>query len=211
MATTDAINAVCNAIVYIMRTSMAGQSVAMGFDELDPEFATYTSKDFTDAPAQTKVTIGATVFLYRVLPNINHRTPPGRVLPNGQRQRAKLPVDLHLMVTIWGDTATTQNRLIGWVLRTLEDYPTIPASILNLNLSEPIFRDDEATEFTIGEMSGDELLQLWDQLGDGELYYHLSIPYIARAVSIESQRTQDEHDPVQVRTLNMQHYDEGSS
>lgn len=211
MATTDAINAVCNSIVHILTTSMAAQIVDQGFEDIDPQFAVYTSRDFSEPPAQIEVSVGATVFLYRVLPNIYHRTPPGRVLPNGQRQRTKLPLDLHLMVTIWGDSSTAQNRLVGWVLRTLEDYPTLPASLLNLNASQPIFNDNESVEFTISEMGGDEMLQLWDQLGDGELYYHVSIPYIVRAVSIESQRTLNDHDPVQVRTMDMQRYDGDSS
>jgi hypothetical protein len=211
VATTDAINAVCNAIIHILQSAMAAQRVALGFDQINPQFAVYSSRDFTDPPGQVEVTTGATVFLYRVLPNIHHRTPAGRILPDGQRQRPKLPLDLHLIVTIWGANPVSQNRLVGWVTRTLEDYPTIPPAILNLNATRPIFNPDEAVELTISEMSGDELLQIWDQLGDGNVTYHISIPYLVRAVGIESQRVLNELEAVQIRSMDIRRFDEDES
>lgn len=191
---------------------MEAQRTELGLDTIDPQFAVYTSKDFSDPAGQREVTVGATVFLYRVLPNIHRRTPAGRVLPDGRRRRTSLPLDLHLIVTIWGDQADTQNLLVGWVLRELEDYPTIPASVLNLNQAQAVFDPEESVELTISEMSGEEILQLWDQLGNGgDIYYRISIPYIVRAVSVESSRFVETGDPTQVRTLDMQRFDGGGA
>lgn len=205
MATTDAVRAVCDAVVHILETTMNAERDDLGFgNAINPTFAVYTGEDFTNQNGNNHVTTGATVFLYRALPNLSHRTPAGRILPNGQRQRRQLPLDLHLIVTIWGATADTQNRLVGWVLRTLEDYPTIPASVLNIGETAPIFQADEAVELVISEMSGDELLQLWDMLGNGDLYYQISIPYVARNILIESHRADTLAADVQIRTLDMQ-------
>ncbi|HLV35076.1 MAG TPA: DUF4255 domain-containing protein [Spirillospora sp.] len=208
MATTDAVRAVCDAMVHILNTTMNAEREDLGFDNgINPTFAVYTGEDFTDQNGQNHVSTGASVFLYRVLPNLSHRTPAGRVLTNGQRQRHQLPLDLHLIVTIWASSADTQNRLVGWVLRTLEDYPSIPASVLNIGQPERVFRDDESVELVIGEMAGDELLQLWDMLGNGDLHYQISIPYIVRNLLIESHRTDAPAADVQIRTLDMNRLD----
>lgn len=210
MATTDAVNSVCYAMTHILRSTMNTQISDLGFDTINPTFEVYSAKDFTD-DGQPTVVSGASVYLYRVFPNLTQRTPPGHRLSGGERQRPRLPLDLHLIVTIWGSSADTQNRLVGWVARTLEDYPVIPSAVLNLNSTRQVFRDSESVELTIGEMGNDELLQMWDMLAKGELEYHLCIPYIARAVYIESQRLVGEGEPVQVRTLDMQRYDGASS
>lgn len=207
MATTDAVNRVCQAMVHILRATMNTQIADLGFDTINPTFEVYSAKDFTDNNGQNHITSGASVFLFRVYPNLTQRTPPGRVFANGDRQRPRLPLDLHLIVTIWGNSADTQNRLVGWVTRTLEDYPVIPPSVLNLNSSREVFRDNESVELTIGEMESEQLLQMWDMLSNSEVEYHLCIPYIARAVYLDSQRLVGESEPVQVRALDMNRYD----
>ena len=206
MATTDAVSAVCEAVVHILRTTMEAEQESLNFDSVPnaPRFEVYTAQDFTNNSSQRRVKTGASLFLYRALPNLSHRTPAGRVLPNGQRQRSQLPLDLHLIVTIWGEDPSTQNRLVGWVLRTLEDYPSMPAAVLNVGRTVPVFQNEESVELVIGEMEGEELLQLWDILGNGDLFYQISIPYIVRNVHIESHRLDDSTTVVQTRALDIQ-------
>ncbi len=202
MASTDAVNAVCSAIVHILKTTMAEQRGELGFDSISPTFEVYQPDDFSN-PGSRHITSGASVFLYRALPNLSHRTPSGDLLPDGRRQYSKLPLDLHLLVTIWGKDPSTQNRLVGWVMRTLEDYPLIPASILNIGSEASIFEDNEAVELLLSEMDGEELLQLWDMLGNGEIHYQITIPYLVRNLLLESRRTMPVGEPVQVRTADM--------
>jgi hypothetical protein len=208
MATTDAINAVCNAIVHILQAAMAEQRVELGFDEINPTFAVYQPSDFvnpnSNGNASGRISSGASVFLYRALPNLSHRTPSGALLPDGRRHYASLPLDLYLLITIWGESASTQNRLVGWVMRTLEDYPLIPAAVLNINSSTPIFDESEAVELVLSEMNGEELLQLWDTLGNGELHYQITIPYLVRNLLLASRQIRGTGEPVQVRTADMQ-------
>lgn len=206
MATTDAVSAVCDAMVHILRTTLEAErdSLNFGSGPAAPRFEVYTAQDFTNNGSSRHIRTGASLFLYRVLPNLAHRTPAGRVQPDGQRQRSQLPLDLHVIVTIWGEDPTMQNRLVGWVLRTLEDYPSLPAAVLNVGRTTPVFQEDESAQLVIGEMEGDELLQLWDMLGNGELYYQISIPYIVRNVQVESHRLDDLATVVQTRGLDIQ-------
>lgn len=207
MATTDAANTICNAIVHILQSSMAEQSSELGLEDIQPRFSVYQSDDFSNPDSSRHVVSGASVFLYRALPNLSHRTPSGNLLPNGQRQYSKLPLDLYLLVTIWGNTPSTQNRLVGWVMRTLEDYTLIPATVLNIGSDTPIFEDSEAVELLLSEMNGEELLQLWDMLGNGELRYQITLPYLVRNLMLESRRVIPINEPVQVRTADMQRFD----
>ena len=49
----------------------------------------------------------------------------------------------------------------------------------------------------MAEMATEDLFRLWELVGVGT--YHLSIPYVARNVRIESRRTITRGDLVQVR------------
>lgn len=207
MATTDAASAVCNAIVHILRSSMAEQVTELNLSGVNPRFEVYQPDDFANASSPRHINSGASVFLYRALPNLSHRTPSGNVRADGQRQFHKLPLDLYLLITIWGEDPSTQNRLVGWVLRTLEDYPLIPASVLNIGNNTPVFGDAEAVELLLSEMTGEELLQLWDMLGTGELHYQITIPYLVRNLLLDSRRTVAVGEPVQARTLDMHRFD----
>jgi hypothetical protein len=211
VANTDAVSAVCDAIVHILKASMQEQAAELNFDSVSPAFAVFTAKDFTRPSEDGALTTGASVFLYRVAPNLSHRTPAGRQLPDGRRLFNKLPLDLYIIVTIWAGKSSTQNRLVGWVLRTLEDYPVIPASVLNLGRNRPVFEDEEAVELAFSEINGEELLQLWDVLGNGELQYQISVPYLARNVFIDSRRMSELGEPVQIRTADMQRVNGDSS
>lgn len=208
MATTDAVNAVCNAIVHILRSSMAEQAAELNLTSINPRFEVYQPDDFADSGSPRHINSGASIFLYRALPNLLHRTPSGHIRPDGQRQIPKLPLDLYLLITIWGESPSTQNRLLGWVLRTLEDYPLIPASVLNIGSNSTIFEQNEAVELLLSEMEGEELLQLWDMLGNGEVHYQVTIPYLVRNLLLDSRRTLATGEPVQSRTLEMYELDE---
>jgi hypothetical protein len=89
----------------------------------------------------------------------------------------------------------------------LEDYPLIPAAVLNIGSTTPVFTDTEAVELLLSEMEGEELLQLWDMLGNGEVHYQITIPYLVRSLLLDSRRTLATGEPVQSRTLEMYEFD----
>jgi hypothetical protein len=191
MAGVRAVAATCEAVRHVLES--AAEADGLGFDM---QFQVYGPADFgSDTPA---ITTGVSIFLYRVLPNLSHRTPAGRVLPDGRRHRSHLPIDLHLLLTVWAGLPETQNTIVAWLMRTLEDYPTLPASLLNIN-HEGTFAAEESAELVLNEMPGEEILHLWEVLG--QRIYKISIPYVVRALFIESQRIEPVAEPVQVRTF----------
>jgi hypothetical protein len=194
MASVNAIAAVCEAIKLILDSTMEAEVAELGLSAMKPVFSVVTSQAYLTVPTNNTITIVA----YRVLPNLSHRTPAGRLLPNGKRQRTRLPVDLHLLITIWGTSAGTEQKLIGWTMRTLEDYPTLPSSLLNMEYPGT-FGQDEAIELAISELTLEETLNLWEKLSKSETTYRVSIPYVARAIFLESKREEPAGELVQIR------------
>lgn len=191
MADHRAIMAVGEAIVNLLRAS---------YDPSDfngqLEFKVITSNQYRDPQIQR----GASLFLYRVYPNGVHRTPPGRVQGNGRLQTV-LPLDLHFLLTVWGQEATLQHSLLGWILRTIEDTPILPANVLNSFVPD-VFGPEETVEIGFAEMRTEDLLRYWEVLNLG--IYQLSVPYLARIVRIESEQVLTEGTrPIQERRLRM--------
>ena len=192
MATVHAISATCQAVRHVLDSAARADNLG-----LDVQVRVYGPPDFR-GDTNNSLTTGVSIFLYRVLPNLTHRTPAGRLEPNGARHRTQLPLDLHLLLTAWATQPDTENMLVAWMMRTLENYPTLPASVLNIGRAGT-FRPDEAVELVISEIPGEEVLHLWEVLG--ERIYHISIPYVAKAVFIESELLEPQFAPVQIRTL----------
>ena len=175
MADYRAIKGVTEAVIYLLRSSYRYEEFN---NEL--EFRIFTSRDFAKPIAN-----GASLFLYRIYPNGVHRTPAGRVGRDGRRLQTQLPVELHFLLTIWGKEYSLQHSVAGWIMRTLEDNPILPAGLLNA--TEPgIFRHDETVEICLAELRTEDLLRIWEVLGLN--IYQLSVPYVARVINIESQQ-----------------------
>lgn len=190
MANFRALSAVSRSIVNVLESNYDPAD----FNN-DLEFGVYTARDFT-----SPMTAGVSLFLYRVYHNGTNRTPVGRRGADGRRQRPRLPLDMHFILTVWGASASLQHAVAGWMMRTLEDHPVLTAGFLNAE--EPnTFGPDEMVEIGPVELSNDELLRLWEGLVQHT--YHLSIPYLARTVMIDSLYADDEHAPVIARRLGM--------
>lgn len=174
MADHRAIMAVAESVVNLLRSSYRPADF-----NVDLEFRTFTARDFsTNAIAN-----GVSLFLYRVFPFGTVRTPPGRLDSLGRRLRGPLPVELHFLLTVWAKEASLQHAILGWMMRTLEDSPILPAGALNA-AAEGSFRADELVDVSLAELTNEDLLRIWEVLG---LHvYQVSVPYIARAVLIES-------------------------
>ncbi len=190
MANYRSIAAVSRAVITLLE---ANYDRAL-FDH-DLEFDVYTNRDF-----QSPMTAGVSLFVYRVFHNGTNRTPPGRIGADGRRQRPRLPLDLHFMLTAWAPTASLQQVIIGWMMRVLEDHSLLPAGFLNH--AEPgSFRPDEIIELGPIELTTEDLLNLWERLANHR--YVLSVPYVARTVMIESDTADDAPRDVNERLFAM--------
>lgn len=142
------------------------------------DFQVYVSDDFTHPMEQ-----GVSLFLYRIYPNGAVRAPQGRILPDGRRQRPKLPLDLHFLATAWARKASLQHEIAGWMMRVIEDHSVLSAELLN-GPRPGVFQPEETVALSHTDLSVEDTFRIWDTVIDHA--YQLSVPYVARTVEIES-------------------------
>ncbi len=175
MADYRAVATVTEAVLQLLRSNY----VPADFDQ-ELEFKVFTAKDFTKP-----LNAGVSLFLYRIFPNGVQRNPPGRTTPQGRPLPALLPLELHMLLTVWGREASLQHTIAGWMMRVIEDQPVFPAGMLNA-VTPGVFRPDETVEVLLTELTNEDLLRIWDTLVQN--VYQLSVPYVARVIRIESAR-----------------------
>jgi uncharacterized protein DUF4255 len=187
MATTQAIAATGQAILGLLSDACPKTEFSSASFEL------YQISNFQSPMAE-----GISLYLYRVAINGARRNLPSTVGLDGQRYRPAVPLDLHYVVTAWARTAVKQQRLLGWVIRMLEDVPILPAGLLNHYGPEPeIFKPSETVEVILESLS----LQDWNNLWSASKTNTptLSVGYVARMIGIESSMTLSEVAAVQTR------------
>lgn len=168
-----------------------------------PEFpsldvAVFQARDFSEAvPTTGRISI----FLYRVAVNTSRRNLPPKMNEEGtRRMRPAIPLDLHYAISAWALKADLQQRLLGWAVRTLEDAPIFPASVLNRLQAEHVFRSTETVELVCDPWPLQDLSVLWELTKPN---VPLSIGYVARMVAIESEPPQYEEAAVQTRDFDL--------
>ena len=192
MANYRAITAVSEAIIYLLES----QFLLGEFDGNQLEFRVYLAKDFA-----TPMQAGVSLLLYRIYANGTHRTPRGRLSPDGRQHYPQLPLDLHFLLTAWAQDASLQHTIAGWMMRILEDTPSLPPGLLNRNYPN-IFHPDESVEISLAELTTEEMFRIWEVIVNNA--YQISVPYVARVVRIESQQTQSDGQPIQERSFDYQ-------
>jgi hypothetical protein len=194
MADFRALATVCEAVIQILRSNYDPAD----FDGSELEFRVYLAGNFSDQ--NNAINQGVSLFLYRVLHNGDHRKPQGRLRPDGERDKPQLPLDMHFLLTAWGQTASMQHTVAGWMMRVMEDNPILPSALLNA-VRGGVFHPDETIEIGFAELSNEDLLRIWEGLVQHT--FHLSVPYVARNVRIDSFLTQTSGEPVQTRVFEM--------
>lgn len=160
----------------------------------DLQFQVYVAENFS-----SPMPAGVSIFLYRVTVNGNHRMPVGRTTRDAQFH-TKLPLDLHYLMTVWAQDASLQHRIVGWLMRVMEDSPILSSGLLE-SAANGVFQPDEMLEVLAADMTSESMFNLWQTLGSTK--YQLSIPYLVRNVSIESERSKRLGAPVQTRQFDV--------
>jgi hypothetical protein len=189
MATVSAVAATTEAIVRLLRSSYNPTDL----NNAPLDFQVYVADDFLKPMDE-----GVSLLLYRIYHDGTNRTPAGRILPNGQRGRTKLPVELHFLLTAWAKTASLQHEIAGWMMRTLEDNPVLFPSLLN-TYKPDVFFPEETVEVSLAQLSVEDMFNIWDVII--RHVYQLSVPYVARVVRIESTLGDSSGAPVQTRLM----------
>jgi hypothetical protein len=192
MASYQAIFASCTAICNVLLQARSAELYSADIENVG--CSVFTTSDFNNnIPAEGEVAL----FLYRVDVNAVQRTLPPRPRYDGLKERHHLPLDLHFLLIPRANQAERQQLILGWMMRVLEDNTSIPANILNSG-QEDTFYPEEHIEVTLGSLSTEEILRLWDQVpGD----FNICVPYCARVVRIESRMSTTEGPPVLQRDL----------
>lgn len=98
--------------------------------------------------------------------------------------RAHLPLDLHFLITPWGDDAEAEHRILGKAMECLELNPVLSGPMLYPdNVSNWLPAD--AVHIVQEDVSTEAMMRTFDTL---PTKYKLSVPYIARVVRVDSRR-----------------------
>ena len=174
MADYRGIHAATEAVVELLRSSYRQDDFNNTL-----EFRVFTSRDFA-----TPITNGVSLVLYRIVPHGSSRTPAGALGGDGRRLQSRLPLVLHFLLTVWAQRPSLQHSIAGWMMRTLEDNALLPTGLLNA-AAPGTFGRNETLEIAVAELATEDLMRVWEALDTS--VYQLSIPYLARVLSIDSQ------------------------
>lgn len=174
MATTSAISATTESVIRLLRSSYNPAD----FNNATLNFQVYVANDFLKPMDE-----GVSLLLYRIYHDGTNRNPPGRLQPDGERSKTKLPLELHFMLTSWAKQASLQHEIAGWMMRTLEDNPVLYPSLLN-SYKPGVFYPEETVEIALAQLSVEDMFNIWDVIIHHD--YQLSVPYVARVVELES-------------------------
>ena len=142
---------------------------------------------------------GVSLLLYRVAINHTQRNLPPRNALDGTRFRPPLPVDLHYLLSAWSDDADTQQSLLGWAMRALEDTPILPGNLINPFMpAESVFRADESVELICDALPQEQWLVLFDRFAPALC---ASMTYVVRMVQIDSDKLMPDAERVRQRTF----------
>ena len=149
-----------------------------------------------DHAANGNAASGANIFLYQTTPNAAWRNSdlPTRNADGQTMQRPRAALDLHYLVTLFGDESRLEpQRLLGSVARTLHAKPLLTRDMVQTTIVDPTFdflsasnlaNDVDLVRFTPMALSLEDLSKLWSVFF--QTPYTLSVAYQASVVLIES-------------------------
>lgn len=184
MATVSAIHAITSGIAQVLSRAYQLRPIT----GLTCKFEPLGMSDFKKLDgADTKVSI----VLYRVSHNEHLRNRPPPTLPTGKP--IPLTVNLHMLITIWADTALKEQSLIAWTLRELHMRPVMDKSMF---ADIGGFGVNDLVTMFPEELTLDDLSKLWQVLVPP---LRPSLGYVARNVMIDIESQPDAERVVATR------------
>jgi hypothetical protein len=129
-----------------------------------------------DPPAVAVPRPGLSILLYRVDFDKTMRASWAAV--SSEDGRAHLPLDLHYLLTAWGDNAEHEHRVIGRTMQILERPAGLSGPLLHPGGD---WDTGEAVQLYLEDMPTEDLMRTFDSL---RCEFRLSIPYVARVVVV---------------------------
>lgn len=175
LASYQAISAIGQAVVSVLKTARPAELSTV-------DVKLFQAKDVQSVGEWE----GVSLFLYRLTVSGARRQMPQAIGPGGRPLKRPLPLDLYYLLTPWAKTAEMQHLLLGWAMRTIEDSPSLPPSLLNAHFpNERPFSAEESVELLHDTLTVQDLNNIWEILGKHNV--QVSATYCVRAVSIDSQ------------------------
>lgn len=136
-------------------------------------------------PANIRTAIGSpalSIYVYRVDFNKTLRAAWSAVA--SQDGRARLPVDVHFLITPWADNAEHELRVLGKAMEALEGTPILSGPLLDPSAR---WAGHETIQVVMEEITTEAVMRTFDSLPTD---YRLSVPYLARVVRLDARSTQ---------------------
>jgi hypothetical protein len=162
-----------------------------------------------DGPASGVPQVGVNIFLYQATPNTawrNHDLPTRRG-DGGLTQRPQIALDLHYLLTFYGDeTLLEPQRILGSTVRALHARPILTRQEIRSAVAATAFlagsdlADElETVKFSPLPLTLEELSKLWSVLF--QTTYTLSMAYDASVVLIAADGQPAMAQPVTTRAM----------
>jgi hypothetical protein len=159
--------------------------------------------------------VGANLYLYQVTPNASWRNHdlPTRSRGGSLVQRPTMALDLHYLLTFYGDDSTYQSqRVMGSALRALLTHPVLTRAMVEETVAaarasdpdHPLAASDlaasvESVKLSPVPLTLEELSRLWSVFF--QTPYTLSMAYTGTVVLLESEETPGRPLPVRERRI----------
>ncbi len=141
---------------------------------IDADFLLLSSGEMVDTEDRG---LAVSLWLYRISPNEHLRNAPRR--RDDAHLRPPLSLDLHYLLTVWGDNPLAEHTLAAWAMQRLHEHPVLELSTLT---PEGGWDASDRVQVLPQDLSVEELMRLWDAV---EPAYRLSVPYVARVVRLD--------------------------
>jgi len=154
---------------------------------------------------------GVNIYLYQVSlnPTMRNADLPGRLSQGQLIKRPNVPLDLHYLMTFYGDDEYLMpQRLLGNVVSAPHSRPVLTRQMIKNMMADPTFNylassnlpdAIETVKFTQVNLSLEELSKIWSVFF--QTHYSLSLAYTGTAVLIESEDTPQKALPVRERGI----------
>ncbi|RQP21469.1 DUF4255 domain-containing protein [Piscinibacter terrae] len=184
MATASAIHAITSGIAQVLSRAYQLRPLAGVTCKFEPlGISDFKKLDGSDP----KVSI----VLYRISHNEHLRNRPPPMLPTGKP--CPLTVNLHMLITVWADSALKEQSLIAWTLRELHMRPVMDKSMF---ADVGGFGVNDLVTMFPEELTLDDLSKLWQVLVPP---LRPSLGYVARNVMIDIESQPDAERVVATR------------
>ncbi|SHN83686.1 Protein of unknown function [Geodermatophilus obscurus] len=131
-----------------------------------------------DPPAPSVTRPGLSLLLYRV--DFTKALRPAWAVTSAADGNVHLPLDLHYLLTAWGDNAEDEHRVIGRSMQILEELGGLTGPQLQVGGDWSVA---ESVQLYLEDMPTDDLMRTFDSL---RCEFRLSIPYLARVVVVST-------------------------